>query len=712
MFWILLLPLVIFFPYLGQILFQPGSAYSDLLISHYPNALFIQQSIFQWKQIPLWSSSILSGYPFSANPLSGLWYPPGWIALFFSLPLGINLTVLLHLFWGGFGTYKLIRSYGLHPAAAIIGALIFEAFPKTIAHYAAGHITLIYAVSWTPWLIYMEQRRVSTPWWKRGILNPGVILGIIFLADVRWGAYAGLLWFAYSLIYSELMIFQKSGLQGRLRTSAKYLRYAIAQITIAFLMAAPILLPLFQYTQLSSRASLTAADFAFGSLPLNELINLFFPNFYISAEWVLYPYAVGLVLTVYLLASSNLRERAKFWVFLAVVALVYSCGSQLPGLTLLARVPGINLLRVPPRAIFLMGLSIAILAAYSIDALMMDVAEKRVTARWDPSIYLTALAAFIIFIPTGIWYLSKSVSINLLWGAGMVSVTALWVILRHKNKLPSQIWSLGLTILCLVDVGFISYHSFVAKNLADMGGEAKTVAAYLKSQPGYFRTYSPSYSIPQDVAAQNELEISDGVDPLQLDAYVKYMEGATGIPNHGYSVTLPSYENGDPDTANQGYIPDAAQLGLLNVQYVVSKYDLDCDQLQLIARVGETRIYQNQAVFPRAWVVRQNGTSTSRDTTVKISRYTPNQIDLEANGKGLLVLSELNYPGWVVWVDGKRTEIQTVDLILRGVPLGPGLHSIVFEYRPLLVYLGIGCSITILVILVGIRALMGGFHDH
>ncbi len=102
--WPLLLPVVLFwrnptgFPYPG-----PEALYSDISISHYPNAVFLKQTLVAFAEIPLWSSAILSGYPFGANPLSGSWYPPGWIALLFPLPLGFTLAAGLHILWGGGG---------------------------------------------------------------------------------------------------------------------------------------------------------------------------------------------------------------------------------------------------------------------------------------------------------------------------------------------------------------------------------------------------------------------------------------------------------------------------------------------------------------------------------------------------------------------------------------------------------------------------------
>src|SRR6266498_1986113 len=133
-----LLPVMIFLPNLSAFPFQPGSQYSDLLVSHYPNVVFLQRTLAQWKTIPFWSPTILSGYPFGADPLSGLYYPPGWLALLFPQPFGLNLIIVLHLIWGGVGMYFMLRELKISERAALLGALTFEAMPKIQSHIGAG----------------------------------------------------------------------------------------------------------------------------------------------------------------------------------------------------------------------------------------------------------------------------------------------------------------------------------------------------------------------------------------------------------------------------------------------------------------------------------------------------------------------------------------------------------------------------------------------
>ena len=118
------LPLIFLSPGLSDFPYPSEQAkYSDFAITHYPNALYLQRSLIECRCIPLWSPTILSGYPFAANPLSGLWYPPVWLALLFPLPLGLNLMTALHLSLGGWGMYRLLRVEGLRIEAAVLGGL-------------------------------------------------------------------------------------------------------------------------------------------------------------------------------------------------------------------------------------------------------------------------------------------------------------------------------------------------------------------------------------------------------------------------------------------------------------------------------------------------------------------------------------------------------------------------------------------------------------
>jgi hypothetical protein len=71
--------------------------------------------------------------------------------------------------------------------------------------------------------------------------------------------------------------------------------------------------------------------------------------------------------------------------------------------------------------------------------------------------------------------------------------------------------------------------------------------------------------------------------------------------------------------------------------------------------------------------------------------------ELTANYAGLLVLTDLFYPGWIAEENGRPLEIVRADGWFRAVALGPGPHRVVFRYRPLVFYAGAAVSAAALV---------------
>lgn len=147
---------------------------------------------------------------------------------------------------------------------------------------------------------------------------------------------------------------------------------------------------------------------------------------------------------------------------------------------------------------------------------------------------------------------------------------------------------------------------------------------------------------------------------------------------------------------------------------VISLYG---SELTEIYRDDQLYIYERLAPFPRAYVVYASQTVTAEQTIVdrllaetfdarnlalsevalalpaeshltaqaaEIVAYHNTQVTVRATAQapGLLVLADLDYPGWHATVDGAPAPIQRVNFILRGVRLEPGEHTVVFEFRP------------------------------
>lgn len=73
-----------------------------------------------------------------------------------------------------------------------------------------------------------------------------------------------------------------------------------------------------------------------------------------------------------------------------------------------------------------------------------------------------------------------------------------------------------------------------------------------------------------------------------------------------------------------------------------------------------------------------------------VVEYNSNQVIIKANVPkgGFLVLTDLYYPGWKAYVDGKRQKILQADYIFRSLNLQPGDHLVKFIYDPLSFKLG------------------------
>ncbi len=663
---LLLIPALIYLPtFGGNAAVPPGeSVYSDLLITHYPYLLYLRESLITNQQIPLWSTLIQSGAPFAANPLAGVFYLPGWIGMVFPLPAGLSLVLALHMVFGTFGMYKFLRHKKTDEIGSLLGALGFGLMPKLAAHFGAGHVTLIYAISWTPWLLYCSERD------RRGWIT-GVVAGLLFLADPRWAVYGGMLWVSYKFAYRQL--------QARERVL-----YYLKSSLIAFLISAPLLLPLMEYLRHATRANLEMEDIFYGSLPVSNLIGLIIPGSGGNIEWYLYAGGVLLALIISQFFNKDLRKRNRFWVLWTGISLLLALGSWGVKADWVSSIPLLNILRVPARSLFLTGICLAVIGGTSLESILNgfeDPKKRRI---------LFGICVAGIFTLLGLAVLKLSQSAMIFWGFAFFTAAGLLLLVNSgKAKIPLLGWIiLGVLVVDLLGAGYTSYH--IQSSEAREPNPAQT---YLIEDDGNFRIYSPSYSVQQYLAAEYQLELADGVDPMQIAKYVEFSEKATGVYGDGYSVTIPAFKTGNPSLDNINAIPNSMLLGLLNVKYVISEFAIDAPGLTLLSNDLEPFLYLNERMMPRAWIEelgeKQGDLDLVSERDVRILEKSANKIILEAAGPGVLVTSEVDYPGWRVYVDGKREELISAYGVLRSVELSAGNHQVVFRFHPVSVYAGL-----------------------
>jgi hypothetical protein len=705
---LLLLPLAWLAPLLGapaQVHNAPGAEYSDLVVAHGPSAEFVRKSLIEFGEIPFWNPHTLGGTPFAADPLSGLYYPPLWLALILPAPLAFNILFFLHLAFAGIGAYRLAKEEGAGQAGALLAGIAFGGLPKLAAHVAAGHLTLVLAVSWTPWLLLAAREAARSGSTRRWALA-GLMAGIIFLADPRWMIPAAAAAVGYAIFSSGVRPSQPRC--AMIRSWIKDLA-VFAGFTAA--IAALLALPMAEFVSLSTRANLSGAESTVLSLPFSALIGFLFAGLGSSIEWVIYPGVVVLALALLTFiplqgaggwGEEGCRERgpggegrksgeaergreAVFWSILFLISLFLSLGSNIPGFTQLAdAVPAAGLLRVPPRGMFLAGLALAMLAARGLTCLSRVEDERGFLKKAGFALaaggLILAAVAGAMNLPAALW------QDGLMWGAlGII----LFVGFSSKQWNPSATGAL--VCLAVIDLA-VADMRMINPNPADpvsMG--TAEVAQLLKEDAAEYRVYSPSASIPQLAAVQNGLRSLDGIDPLILRSTAGIVSAAAGVSPAGYSVTLPAFETGSPQTDNRNAIPDWRLLGLLNVRHVASAFDVRGAMPGGCEQIAEIRLCENSFARPRAWIAEALDTwdQPVAGREVRIDFDSPNRIRLSATGPGVVILADAGYPAWRASVDGETAELMEAGGWWRAVAIGPGEHIVEMAYDPVLFRIGL-----------------------
>ena len=673
----------------GGLVYPPRGEFTDLTITHWPNIEFAIESLRANGQLPLWRPAIMSGTPFAANPLSGLHYLPHAIFLVVPLAIGFNLLFIAHVWLAGCGVYALLRAWRVERLAAFVGALTWMATPKLFAHLGAGHVGMVEAAAWMPWAVLashrlVEHRRAMDAVWL------GAVWAIQFLADPRTSFYTLVLTVPY-LVAGAVFATRIPPLEGGRRNLALIsvcLGVPVASVTLAVLSAA-LWLPLAEFITLSNRGALTLAEAGEWSLPFRQLVSLVLVNWSGFHEWTVYVGILPLALAVAGCKRQAVGRGGRNWLppflLLAVVlAALFSLGTNGPVFPLLFRlVPGLSLLRVPPRAWFIVAFATACLCAFGVEAMMRQARPPR---GW---VTLTgvALAAFALMFGLGGYFVLLGRSevaparASLLHMGLAVPVSAAVLLLRAQGRIgPRRFAALSAVVIVatLLPVDWSFYRVVPEERaFADHGDVAVWLTQSVR--PGPFRVYSPSYSLPQHVAQRAGLELADGVDPMQLASYASQMQAATGTRASSYSVTIPAFPpESNVATALRDAVPDAQLLGKLNVGYVVAEFPMRIEGLVERAHIGSTFVYENQWALPRAFV---------GVTPANIPVLTPDRVVVEADGPGVLTLSQVYYPGWRASVDGRPGGISTSDALMT-VSLDAGHHLVEFLFDPWTVKVG------------------------
>ncbi|MGF1501842.1 MAG: hypothetical protein ACFBSD_08490 [Paracoccaceae bacterium] len=672
----------------------------DAKAHFYPMIRFVARAVAEGESV-LWSPYHYGGFPMIADPQSMILTPSFWPAILAgpdpSLAL-VDAVHLAHLLAAGLAVMAFGRLRGWGPAAALAAGLTaMLAGPVTLR---LEHMLMTVSYMWLAVALWrLEALLLRGGLWRGAVF--GLVLGIL-LIDRNHVAYLGA-WVLF--LYAAVRIWPLRA--DRIGPMALGGALALA------LAAVPVLL-LLQLAGLSNRPGFGLADASAGSMPPAAFASALMPELFGSFEaggrhwgpgsaaWGgelavfrgmvhLYCGVLAVAAVLWGVATGALwRGERRFWLALSGGLAVYALGRYTPVFGVLYDVvPGVDLFRRPSDALIPLGLALAILTGGLVDAAIRGDRTPTRTGLAAASVLLLAAMGSVAAIA-----LSRGESADLaaaLLRLGIGLALTLTFLAGAPRRRAAAFAVPGLLALQAVDLA--TAHSGPHQNTLPPTHarllEAPETAPHLAELQRRLAEPDPT-GVPWRVeilgigtSLQNFGQAAGvqsllGYNPIRLRAFEEAI-----APGHQNSAA-PKRNFGDRMTSYQS--PLARSLGL---RYLLTGRSADAidpafapDRARLIGiydRPDERKawLYELPDAEPRARL--------SPAGTVQVTRYGHAEIRLETACPApcRLVLREFVYPGWEVWVDGRRAPLETEDGLFRAVDLPGGAHRVRFVFRPL-----------------------------
>lgn len=656
-------------------------------------------------RLPLWIPCVDSGYPYQADPQSAFFYPPGLFNLALHLiggaehfPLvALEWESTLHLLLASVCMYVFLRGETRRRSAALVGAIAFG-FGGYLTGYPILQMAIVESAAWMP-LALWGARRLAVRGDRRSITFTATPLALSILAGHPQT-------FTF-IFYVVTIYFVYCAWRARTPWRGAAIRL-VGTFGLAIALSAVQLLPVLEYARLSTRAALSfnAAGTGF---PLSDIIQFAVTG--AVSHWQ--PLYIGVIPLVLVGLSLGVRRRdTAFWWLIALAGLALSFGSNLAVFDpMYWLAPGYQVFRGQERHALIVGLGLSVLAAYGGDAVLRSMSRRargwlRAEVRWL-SVGLMFLVIALLVVAylswqgldaSGIAALPNRIALALLALAASLGTLA-W----RSSRTARKLW---LPMALVVITGF---------DLATANREVNWVAPYDPFPPqraveavradaaqSIFRIHNEQ-RLPGHSLCMSGLDEIGGITPLRVGNYGRFVESVPRevrwqLLNVRYVVTWRgtlSDRTGQPVDATrlwqEGEGGDTIYVYRLNWDdpraWVVHRVDVNPDRDSIFAALAEPGFDPQQLAYTRSAVPTEAGTGSEPVSVVAIE---PSYLSFatQLNTPGLLVVSEVNYPGWIAIVNGEEMPIVEVDGVLRGVVLPAGPARVEFVYRPMSLIVG------------------------
>ena len=258
--------------------------WDDTLSEFYPGVNYFAESI-KAARFPLWFPGVRDGMPFYSDPQTAAFYPPQWLLIPFvqngRLPfLAYQRYIVLHYLLGGFFMYAFLKQIKLSPIAALSGAFVFCL--SGFASLRIVNFVMIQVYAWLPLQLFCVQRLTSGGSRLAWLGLVGAMLMSFLAGHQQTTVYCWYLVTAYWLYCCYSTRRKNSpGWRATMRQVAgRDAPKLIGTFVLVSGLSAVMLLPAAENWSRTARPHQSFEVVADSSLPRDQLLALFVPNFF------------------------------------------------------------------------------------------------------------------------------------------------------------------------------------------------------------------------------------------------------------------------------------------------------------------------------------------------------------------------------------------------------------------------------------------------
>ncbi|MBI4244675.1 MAG: YfhO family protein [Planctomycetes bacterium] len=679
----------------------------DILTLFYPYKEEIRRSLSEG-YIPLWNSHALGGMPFVANTLTGYFYPLNILLAVFSTPVAVTIISVINVLILACGIYFLLRVFGGKPVWSLIGA-IAASQTAYIAHLFPM-IPELGAVAWVPWMLAFMHLAVSK-WNVRWLLGAIIATSLSILSGHIHYSYAAIL---LILVYTGTMVLLGLS-EVKVTLLKRVFRWAIF-IVLLFagvgILTSPQLIPSWELTKHSIRGKVdldAARTTAFSTEQVVQLWSRTILGAFDSVNpWGGYrdsnsgPPYIPLCVSGVILSAFLVNFFKRRYIPLTVAAIFFfgiAFGNKIV-FEIAKLIPLFDHFQGPPRIGLYFTFIFVCFAAVFLSAEEKNSNENKVLRFIKTFPYLITIPVVLGIITVICWKYWKDVPMKHV----ISECVRIVVFLGIYQALYYLILRKKFTHLCIVAfVLVVSVESITANNTFNTKSE-KPVSGNIRFVPEIEalgkdggvqgRLVKVSNEAFEALFAPHNVNLVHNISYIQgLNAFI--MKEITTFLDGGNINSLPAFLAG---SGIRNFRPDELEtpsLRLAGTRFVLSRIKLP-EKYKILTNLGDSLVYELPDTLPLVYLLPQNISTESPHVellkeaqrlqghyTLNITKI-PNgyEAEVKADFETTVVLGEIFYPGWRVWIDGEEKEVFKIGGGFIGGKLPQGSHKVRFEFRP------------------------------